>query len=206
MNNARRTSQRISIVSGIVIATATASLALFANAQSTPESPSGTLADVSNTVGLTDTVVTPTVAPLSSALQPITPWPASLDVSDTTLPPAHDLLSYSGVDAQARKLLGADYTRWVSHFNGETKPKMLPQGLLIANGCVAPDCELHKSLLVVSPTDQKVYAAMVTRGRVAMWPSLMSWPDDAIPTLKTWLAAATDDADEESDPSDTTTK
>ena len=32
-----------------------------------------------------------------------------------------------------------------------------------------------------------------TEGKVAMWPSLMSWPDEAVPSLKEWLSDATDD-------------
>lgn len=179
-----------SLLPGVAITAVTASLAIFANAQ--VSSSSGNVSETAS--GLAEEASS-TIAPLSNSFLPGTPWPALLDISQTVLAPQHDLLSYAGVETQAKHLLGDEYEQWASHFGGKSQPKPLESGLLMANGCLAPNCSLHKSLLIVSPVNQKVYAAMVTKGKVAMWPSLMSWPDDAIPTLKTWLAAATDDDD-----------
>lgn len=138
-----------------------------------------------------------TEVPLTSTLQPTTPWPASSNISQTLLTTSHDLLAYVGIDTSARKMLGADYATWHAQFNNKAEGKALPQGgLLMATGCLQPEikakCNVQKSLLIADPSSQKIYAAMVTEGKVAMWPSLMSWPDEAVPSLKDWLADATD--------------
>lgn len=140
-----------------------------------------------------EAAMSPTTIPLTGAIVPTTPWPVVMDISQSVLATPHDLFAYGGVENAARHLLNGDYTMWRSHFEGKTETSVLPTGLLLANGCLKPDCNFHKSLLIVNPATQKVYAAMVTRGKVAMWPSLMTWPDAAVPSLKTWLADATDD-------------
>lgn len=137
--------------------------------------------------------VTPTqeVMPLTSTLQPTTPWPVA--TSQTIAVPQHNLLAYEGVDMAVKGLLNGDYAVWKSHFADEDAMTMQPvPGMMMLSGCTKDQCDMHKSLLVVNPATQKVYAAMVTEGKMAMWPSLMAWPDEAIPALKTWLADATD--------------
>lgn len=150
--------------------------------------------DVPAATGL-EAALSPTTIPLSNAFQPSTPWPTVTDISQTVLQAPHDLLAYIGVETSARQLLAEDYTLWRSHLTTATETSVLPTGLLMANGCLKPQCDLHKSLLIVNPTTQKVYAAMVSNGRVAMWPSLMSWPDASVPALKDWLADATTPSD-----------
>jgi hypothetical protein len=166
-------------------------VALAANAQVSPTF------GVSLTELLAGPEISTTEVPLSNSFQPTTPWPAVTTVSQTALQAPHDLLSFTGVEAAAKRLIvGADYPVWRSHFTDAAETDVLPQGLLMSNGCLKP-CDTQKSLLIVNPMDQKVYGAMVTEGKVAMWPSLMSWPDDAIPALKRWLADATDHEDKQ---------
>lgn len=186
------------LLSGACTIALTVTLTVLANAQTAPETAVlGTHTDVSTTAGLAESTSS-SIAPLISSFQPTTPWPPHSYVSESTLTHQPDLLAYTGIDAQARKLLDSDYTQWVSHFSGNTPAKPLSGGLLMASACLTPNCDVRKSLLIVDPMSQKVFAAMVTEGKVAMWPSLMSWPDQSIPTLKSWLAAATDGADDES--------
>ncbi len=169
---------------------------LAANAQ-----VSSSLAISTTTVGsmgaaLTEALAGPeistTAIPLGNSFQPSTPWPPVTTISQTALTAPHDLLSYTGVESAARELMGADFPVWRSHFGEKTETDVLPQGMLMSSGCLNP-CDTQKSLLIIDPATQKAYGAMVTAGKVAMWPSLMSWPDDSIPALKRWLAAATDD-------------
>lgn len=147
---------------------------------------------VSLTNILTGSQPSSTEVPLTSQLQPTTPWPVPATITQTLKTTSEDLLAYEGIDAAARKMLGADYAIWHVQFNSKAEAVALPQsGLLMATGCLQPRCNMQKSLLIADPTNQKIYAAMVTEGKVAMWPSLMSWPDAAVPTLKDWLSDAT---------------
>ena len=141
---------------------------------------------------LTGTEPSTTSIPLSNILQPTTPWPTLTTVSQTILQASHNLLAYSGVEASARQMLGMDYSQWRSHYTENAETKVLPQGLLYSSGC-GSNCDSQKSLLFVNPTNRRIYAAMVSGGKLSMWPSLMSWPDESIPTLKAWLSDATDD-------------
>lgn len=168
---------------------------LAANAQvSASTGISGTVSSMG--AALTEALAGPEIStteiPFGNSFQPATPWPPVTTISQTALTAPHDLLSYTGVEASAKELMGTDYTVWRSHFGANTETDVLPQGLLMSSGCLNP-CDTQKSLLIVDPTTHKVFGAMVTSGKVAMWPSLMSWPDDSIPALKRWLAAATDD-------------
>jgi hypothetical protein len=149
---------------------------------------------VSMTEILAGPPVSTTEVPASNAFQPTTPWPVTATVSQTVLQSPHDLLTYTGVESAVRNMVGADFDNWSKHFSSSTGETAIlkDSGLLMSSGCEKP-CDTQKSLLIVDPESRKVYAAMVTPGKVAMWPSLMSWPDEAIPALKRWLAAATDD-------------
>ncbi len=171
-----------------VLATGTCVM-LVANAQVSP-----TLENAPTTVGelLAGTPISTTEVPSSNDFQPTTPWPLPENISATTVAIPHNLMAFKGVEASARMLVGADFDLWRSHFANKTETEVLPQGLLMSSGCLNP-CDTQKSMLIVDSTTQKTYAAMVTAGKVAMWPSLMSWPDESIPALRQWLATATDE-------------
>lgn len=177
------------------------SLAVTTEAQTTsPTQPAASetlTGSISNAISnaLSGPEASTTTVPLSNSFVPATPWPPVTTISQTALQAPHDLLAYTGVEAAASKQLGHDFGTWRNHFTNAAETEILPHGMLMSSGCLKP-CDMHKSLLIVSPETQKVYAAMVTEGKVAMWPSLMSWPDDAIPSLKSWLAAATDNTPE----------
>ncbi|RYG61225.1 MAG: hypothetical protein EON60_04345 [Alphaproteobacteria bacterium] len=165
---------------------------LAANAQVSPTVPA---AEVSiTTVGelLAGTPISTTEIPSTNTFQPTAAWPAPENVSATAIAVPHDLLAFKGVEASARQLVGNDFDVWRSHFAKGMETEILQQGLIMSSGCLSP-CDNQKSMLVVDPTTQKTYAAMVTSGKVAMWPSLMSWPDESIPALRRWLAMATDE-------------
>lgn len=175
---------------------------LTANAQTAPAVASPTIPQAPSTLGealvsVTDILAGPatasTTVPLSNSFQPTVPWPVVTTVSQTALQAPHDLLSYSGVEAAARSMVGSDYESWRSHFTVSTEAtSVLPNGMLMSSGCDNP-CDSQKSLLIVDPATRKVFAALVTPGKAAIWPSLMSWPDESIPPLKRWLADATGD-------------
>lgn len=181
---------------------------LTTNAQTSPtaavtsatvpaEAPTLGSALVSMTEILAGPAISTTAVPSTNSFQPTTPWPVVTTVSQTVLQSPHDLLTYAGVETAAQRMLGSDYASWSAHFNASTgETAVLPDsGLLMSTGCDKP-CDSQKSLLIVDPISRKIYAAMVTPGKVAMWPSLMSWPDEAIPALKRWLASATDDKED----------
>ena len=180
------------------------SVAVTSEAEGTSPTVVSTTAPVTPTQSIAGTITTAisdaltgaepstTSIPLTNAFQPTTPWPVVTTVSQTVLQAPHNLLTYSGVEAATRQMLGVEFSTWRAQFGTNAETKILPQGLLYSSGCVA-NCDSQKSLLFVNPANQRVYAAMVSGGKLSMWPSLMSWPDESIPTLKSWLADATDE-------------
>lgn len=175
-----------------VLATGTCVM-LAANAQVSPTA-AVEAAPATTTVGdlLAGAPISTTEVPSTNSFQPATPWPLPENVSATAVSVPHNLLAFKGVEASARQLVGSDFDTWRSHFANKTETEVLPQGLLMSSGCLNP-CDNQKSMIIVEPSTQKTYAAMVTSGKVAMWPSLMSWPDESIPALRQWLATATED-------------
>ncbi|PZP39289.1 MAG: hypothetical protein DI585_04565 [Pseudomonas fluorescens] len=134
---------------------------------------------------------TPTIVPLNTQLHPATPWPSVAQTPSDTVPLPQNLLNYSGVEISAQNLLRDDYATWASYLGSNPKVEALGLGLYKTFGCLETECDTKRSLLIVEPYAHKVFVAFVSQNKVVMRPSLMSWPDAAIPSLKQWLADAT---------------
>jgi hypothetical protein len=179
----------------VTVALALSSSPEAESASPTPPAPVSTTQSLAGSISsaiseaLTGTEPSSTEIPLTNSFQPATPWPMPTTVSQTILQAPHNLLAYSGVDSVARQMLGLDFSQWRSQLGENPETNILPGNLLLSSGCLNP-CESQKSMLVVNSATHRIYAAMVSNGKLSMWPSLMSWPDEAIPSLKSWLAEA----------------